>query len=445
MLKNKRGITLIALIITIIVLLILAGITITMVVGDNGVLSRAKESKEKTRAGQLQERIKLEIANNEIAKYSGEGAKTKEQVVEELKQEGLLTEEEATQLQENDTMIIDGTEIDFGAIKGTIEFNGEKFSAIYTETKEYKENGVVTAWIPKGFAVGKSKGINKVSDGLVITDNQGNQFVWIPVPGKDMTVGTMSIPYTSSSGSEPILVLRDTQANINKYYGTKEDSTTPYFTLETDFELEANYREMAESVNEYGGFYIGRYETTIDSNGKIGSKYNTPILTSNTVIKEGQNSNDSNNPFYYRWWGLYYASRHSNVAENGNTVQTNMIWGQQWDKMISYFTGNSINYNGIDIRNTYDKQQNTVVPSGTARYTPKEGVTDAEEMNDKIFNIYDLRMNAYDWTAEAKSTDYRVKRCGSYNYSVFSASVRNYDYPSSSSSSDCARLTLYIK
>jgi surface antigen len=98
------------------------------------VISRAKETKEKTRAVQLQERIKLEIANNEIAKYSGEGAKTKAQVVEELKQEGLLTEEEATQLQENDTMTIDGTEIDFGAIEGTIEFNGEKWS--YTDIDE---------------------------------------------------------------------------------------------------------------------------------------------------------------------------------------------------------------------------------------------------------------------------------------------------------------------
>lgn len=407
LLKNKKGITLIALVITIIVMLILVAVTITIAVNGGlfGYAGKATSDTEKAKQDELK------IAEGGI---------------------------------EVDGKKYDSPE-DF--IAG-IESGSEKFSEIYTQTKEYKEtiNGVetVTAWIPKGFAVGTSEGINKVADGLVIQDNQGNQFVWIPVPGKDMTVGTMSIPYTSSSYSEPKLLSYDTQANINKYYGTKEDSTTPYFTLETDFALEANYREMAESVNEYGGFYIGRYETTIDSNGKIGSKYNTLILTANTVIKEGQNSNDSNNPFYYRWWGLYYASRHSNVAENGKTVQTNMIWGQQLDKMISYFTGNSINYNKIDITNTYDKQQNTVVPSGTARYTPKEGVTDAEEMNDKIFNIYDLRMNAFEWTAEASNAHYRVRRGGNYSYSM-SASNRSFYHPSSGDSSYCTRLTLYIR
>ena len=385
-LKNNSGITLIALVITIIVMLILVGVTINMAV------------------------------NGGLFQYAGKATSD----TEKAKQDELMIAEGRLEVDGKYYKTLD----DYLEGKTT-----EKFSQIYTETREYKEtiNGVetVTAWIPKGFAVGTSEGINKVADGLVIQDNQGNQFVWIPVPGKDMTVGTMSIPYTSSSYSEPKLLSYDTQANINKYYGTKEDSTTPYFTLETDFALEANYREMAESVNEYGGFYIGRYETTIDSNGKIGSKYNTPILTANEVIKEGQNSNDSNNPFYYRWWGLYYASRHSNVAENGNTVQTNMIWGQQWDKMISYFTGNSINYNKIDITNTYDKQQNTVVPSGTARYTPKEGVTDAEEMNDKIFNIYDLRMNAEEWTAEAYKTNNRDIRGGNCGYSD-SASHQSY-------------------
>ena len=57
MLKNKSGITLIALIITIIVLLILAGVTISLVVGDNGILSQSKTSKEKTIIGREQETI----------------------------------------------------------------------------------------------------------------------------------------------------------------------------------------------------------------------------------------------------------------------------------------------------------------------------------------------------------------------------------------------------
>ena len=197
---------------------------------------------------------------------------------------------------------------------------------------------------------------------------------------------------------------------------------------------------MAESVNEYGGFYIGRYETTIDSNGKIGSKYNTPILTANEVIKEGQNSNDSNNPFYYRWWGLYYASRHSNVAENGNTVQTNMIWGQEWDKMISYFDSKSIKYAAIST-STYNIPSN-VLSSGQATYTNKTDNTDV--IKDVVFNIYDLRMNAYDWTAEARYTGGRVSRGGIYCISD-SASARGSSFPVGNSSNCYTRLTLYIR
>ncbi len=57
--KSNRGITLIALVVTIIVLLILAGISIMMLTGDNGILTRAGEAKEKTEDAQLEEQVKL--------------------------------------------------------------------------------------------------------------------------------------------------------------------------------------------------------------------------------------------------------------------------------------------------------------------------------------------------------------------------------------------------
>ena len=53
--ENTRGITLIALVITVIVLLILAGVTIGSLTGDNGILTRAKEAKEKTEQAQKEE------------------------------------------------------------------------------------------------------------------------------------------------------------------------------------------------------------------------------------------------------------------------------------------------------------------------------------------------------------------------------------------------------
>ena len=60
-LKNKKGITLIALVLTIIVLLILAGTSIAMLTGENGILSQAENAKERTQEGEEKERIQLAI------------------------------------------------------------------------------------------------------------------------------------------------------------------------------------------------------------------------------------------------------------------------------------------------------------------------------------------------------------------------------------------------
>ena len=60
-LKRNKGITLIALVVTIIVLLILAGISINMLTGQNGILNRAVEAKEKTGVAQTEETVKLSV------------------------------------------------------------------------------------------------------------------------------------------------------------------------------------------------------------------------------------------------------------------------------------------------------------------------------------------------------------------------------------------------
>lgn len=61
--KNQNGVTLIALVITIIVLLILAGVSIAALSGDNGILTKAQEAKNKTNESQVQENTRLEGYN----------------------------------------------------------------------------------------------------------------------------------------------------------------------------------------------------------------------------------------------------------------------------------------------------------------------------------------------------------------------------------------------
>ena len=68
--KNQKGITLIALVITIIVLLILAGVTIAMLTGKNGILNKATGAGSETEKATAEEAIKMEVYNN-IADHDG--------------------------------------------------------------------------------------------------------------------------------------------------------------------------------------------------------------------------------------------------------------------------------------------------------------------------------------------------------------------------------------
>ena len=61
--KNQKGITLVALIITIIVMLILAGVSISLVVGENGVLTQAQNAGETTKGAEAKQQVQLAMAN----------------------------------------------------------------------------------------------------------------------------------------------------------------------------------------------------------------------------------------------------------------------------------------------------------------------------------------------------------------------------------------------
>lgn len=91
LLKDKKGITLIALVVTIVVLLILAGITIVYVLGDNGVLVQAQKSADATKLGQIKEQIGLWKYDNKMSNVVGEKAKSLKDFLDELVDKKLLT------------------------------------------------------------------------------------------------------------------------------------------------------------------------------------------------------------------------------------------------------------------------------------------------------------------------------------------------------------------
>lgn len=91
--QKQRGITLIALVVTIVVLLILAAVSISMLGGENGIITQANEAKLENRGANIQEERDLWIQEREIAKNTGKIPKSMEEILNELKEKGTLTNE----------------------------------------------------------------------------------------------------------------------------------------------------------------------------------------------------------------------------------------------------------------------------------------------------------------------------------------------------------------
>lgn len=107
--RKNQGITLIALIITVIVLIILAGVTINMVVGDNGIISKSKYAKEETRGARVEEERDLWKANQALDEYGNPNSESLTEIIDRLVSQGLLNENEKDQILGNEEKEIEAT------------------------------------------------------------------------------------------------------------------------------------------------------------------------------------------------------------------------------------------------------------------------------------------------------------------------------------------------
>ena len=147
--QKEKGITLIALIVTIVILLILAGITINLVFSDNGIIKKAQEAANKTQEAVENEQAELNQLYNDLENaISSAPEEPQKSEVEKAKEEGIVFQEK-------------------------------------TPIKDEKNNTII---IPAGFKIATDSG-NTVQQGIVIEDVsasadvnvQGSQYVWIPV------------------------------------------------------------------------------------------------------------------------------------------------------------------------------------------------------------------------------------------------------------------------
>ena len=306
--------------------------------------------------------------------------------------------------------------------------------------------------IPQGYNYIKGDKIG----GAVITDaasgeeKVGNEFVWVPVDeiskmastdiggtdanGNTNYRGVLYNWYTDVTGNTAWNWSADSTsyrepANLSSSYDSTSKNSSWTSTL-----YQEEYNKMVKSVSEYGGFYIGRYEMSINATSK------------NAESKYGATSANASDTDTNQWYGLYnraktYApEKNSDNTENASQkVVSSMIWGSQYDAMLKWMKGNKINATSssptdLSIGTT---SKNTTRVTGGAN----NGQTVSK---DKLSNIYDLLGNSLEWTQEANNTSYRVIRGGYYNSSI-APSYRSYDCPTDTLSYDGSRFTLYIK
>ena len=392
--KEIAGITLIALVITIIVLLILAGISISMLSGDNSILNQAGRAREKTDESTREEQrrlIMLEAASN---------------------------------------------------------VNGENY------------NGVK---IPAGYAATKKEGESTVDEGLVITDSEGNEYVWIEVPNdgtgpvytavkneeensdkyyeeiakalrayctkdakggdliKDGTISDGMYGKTSTYGYTDVWY--DGNGKLEDDSGSnKEDKAGCGLTCNEYKEL---YKKMLKSVYSNGGFWIGRYEAGTTS----------PRGDKNDLI-EGLKAESKNDLYPINYVKCFQAQILASKASSNGKVSSSLMFGIQWDLVLRFLSNKGVKTNLLNDDSStwgnykleYLLEQSTVhgykgiYASGKLTWSEIESgythngtenialSTGATERNKKK-NIYDIAGNMYEWTLEHATYVYRETSC----------------------------------
>ena len=287
MLRNKdKGITLIALVITIIILLILAGISISALT-NQGLFKNAKAAQNATEKAEKEQGQRLNEYEDEINKYLGN---SKDESKDDTK--GTTVEE-------------------------AIKKNGALSTTDNTELKDAKNNKIV---VPAGFKI--VEGATTVDKGIVIEDvtetaTKGSQFVWVPV-------GTI----TKADGTI-------TEIKLNRY--TFDENGIP--TAQDDKIIDTYFQELeesnkgntvAKSISDFktsalknGGYYIGRYEA------RTATARNAAGNTLTQIIEKGTEN-------VYNYVTQLQAAQLSQNMYNSIKFTSDLMNSYAWDTAIVF-------------------------------------------------------------------------------------------------------------
>ena len=185
-LREQKAITLVALIITIIVLLILAMVSIRLVM-NGGIIDKSKSAVDKYSEEEIQEQIKLAYAEWQTARWTNDAGDAATFIKNRLKSTFNLQDNEIDVDVENEivTVTMNGKDYAYDTKAGSLTVGpavakAKPGEAVPEGTNAiYKSNGK-TAVIPAGYTVSSVATEQSIDTGLVITKG-GNEWVWIPV------------------------------------------------------------------------------------------------------------------------------------------------------------------------------------------------------------------------------------------------------------------------
>ena len=373
-LTHKKGISLIVLIVTIIVIIILAAAVILTITKNNPV-SSAKEATFKEDMANIQDELSMYLSK----KYTDNLTSFDKSSVN-LSGDGMVTELPSTKKYKDKVSVIKGKLVWNGETENNTEYkwftevtgntsNSETVKEEWKDTIASVEDGVP---IPKGF---KYKEGTK-DTGLVIQDEKGNEFVWVPATESTYAKDTSFLSYD----------------NIKP---TGDDTLPNGITDET------------ADIKKYGGFYIGRYEAGVPENQSSidGESNGTSDVKGVPVSKKEATV----------WSCVSYTNAKANAESmiKNEHVQTGLLTGKAWDTTCHWIEDSlsSINASAsLKDSRYYGNYSNSLDPakenSGTKR---KAGFSE----NWKTKNIYDLAGNVNEWTSEARGSAF-ILRGGSY-------------------------------
>ena len=351
--KSKKAMTLVALVVTVIVLILLAGVSINLVIGNNGIMQKAAKSREDYKVAAINEQLDL----NKIEDYIEDGA--------------------------NGIVLIE-------SVKG-----GNYFEAP-TTVKDTNGNLIK---VPQGFKIAQDSGLN-VTEGIVIEDNdviegignnRGNQYVWVPV-GNDIkksdgtTVNITLGRYEFASNGTPTLkqdavnYRQEIEVTYNSYK-YKELTISRAGTVDSGNRLNdtnttaLNLKGFIDSVKESGGYYIARYEASYGVDGKANSKVSDSYTASkSTPNKEGQ------------LWNCITQIDAATASRNlYTTISSDLINSYAWDTAIVYIQ----NFSGdADYSKQNGRSINTALTNTGANSDEKCKINDMASNNLELTTEY---------------------------------------------------------